>query len=393
MTAPENLPELQTVTARSQSVKGPRVPTVLSPVQVSASRSSKGRTVVAGANSSRTTASAIDNSARLPQKSGVVSSSGKVTVSSNLTKPTAVSAKSSPSLATAAVLSPVRAGKVTAKPNGLKAFDQSIDDEESTPDIASPSHLAARAFASVLGKQLNLHDADTLVTMQSSANSSVVTTSARDSELPPGLAPLKRMGASPNSANLARRSAGFRRTIAGSDLSDQFAESLRAEESEEAHSPPLERPRDKYSASPFVALDVHDSTNTLTSSAVSSLPALAPREDILGHLAHADSRVKPSSLNSSPEISLVLAPALMHKQFETAAFSVRKTRSSLPSERQELSAAHEDAQGSHLSELETQYLRAVSHTVLNEIARCIRMGVDVKVKNSFGRYYFADCMF
>jgi len=63
----------------------------------------------------------------------------------------------------------------------------------------------------------------------------------------------------------------------------------------------------------------------------------------------------------------------------------RKTRSSLPSERQELSPAHEDAQGSHLSELEAQYLRAVSHTVLPEVARCIRMGVDVKVKNSFGR--------
>jgi len=63
-----------------------------------------------------------------------------------------------------------------------------------------------------------------------------------------------------------------------------------------------------------------------------------------------------------------------------------KTRRTLPSERTELSPAHEDAAGAHLSELEVQFLRVVSHTVPAEVASCIRMGVNIKVKNSFGRY-------
>lgn len=45
----------------------------------------------------------------------------------------------------------------------------------------------------------------------------------------------------------------------------------------------------------------------------------------------------------------------------------------------------DDAEGSHLSELEAQFLRAVSLTNLNMIAQCLRMKVNVHVKNGFDR--------
>lgn len=328
-------------TVRSQSVKGPRSATELSPVKAPVRRiHSRTVTTQSGVNASNYSAKKVAKGASL----GLEYTLDRVTAAA----PLRATSKITEDSATGASLRPLRVGKVTTSPAGLKTF-----------------------------VELGTEDAGRAVVNSLSGSSSIILPHSIEHQNANGME--VRIGSSDATTLLADtdvmecyRAAGEgaleSTPVIAQNSNDYVKQVLRSSESvastKEAH------------LSPSATTNL-----TATQSKPNSEPeAHIPHPSIIPHAA--------TSSTAFPAIPAA-ASALPRQSFPpVAASKAFQARSLLPSERVDLSPAHEDAEGAHLSELEVQFLRAVSHTVLPEVARCIRMGVNIKVKNSFGRLFF-----
>eukprot|EP01032_Pedospumella_encystans_P007541 gene7541-9038_t len=372
-------PEKMERTMRSQSVKGPRTSPVLSPVQAPLRRSHTGRALAAkttqsGAVGANNTATVVGTPPRASSLLLPGTPNSKSLSSKGSNKRTVVDTKAPAVLRPVTQLGPVHvAGRVTTNNVGLKTFVQ-LETADDYSDIAKTA------------------DGE-------SANGDVV----RSSAVLPMISPSDQSPA-PSSVSYELRSSGPNGHIkesASADTSvstDVVRVAVVAKHDEIVHTTD-----DKHSSddshimtphtrenhlsplsSPLVSIN-HAMATHLPAQSVNKFPAM---DDLpLGKVvpaAHFHSPISAPQPNES-----IAALSVSHQTASpkpsAALTTSNKTRRTLPSERTELSPAHEDAEGAHLSELEVQFLRAVSHTVLSEAAACIRMGVNIKVKNSFGR--------
>ncbi len=376
------VPEKLERTMRSQSVKGSRTPSVLSPVQAPLRRSHTGRalapktvpTGIVGVNSVKVMgtpprASSLLLSPSTPS-SKVISAKGSTKVIS-VPSPSSAGVRNPAARTPAAPLGPVLvAGRVSTNAIGLKTFAQlnAADDDvlvpKSTNSVSTdsdPNDVVARS-PSVLPQLTNVSHLQ---------------------DVSPNVDP-ERQGSYPNDPvhDLVSGDMSVSTSVGSLTVQDVIAQEGADKHSSVGFSPVTPHIREQQLSPLSTIIDpkVHQNTTPLFAQIINRFPVMADSPS-----TRAKSVGSPSSAQG-PVASANSLPLSVSPIPNAPSPSTNKTRRTFPSERAELSPAHEDAAGAHLSELEVQFLRAVSHTVLAEVASCIRMGVNIKVKNSFGGY-------